>query len=110
MARNFLHFVDSFNLQTVSDPVQEQGYTFDLVSSHGLPNFNLKICDAVFSDHMPVLFDITCACNRAKPHAAARCFCIINPSTAPQFLACLCLFVTILRILGHGFTPPVILF
>ena len=57
MARGFLSLIDSFNLvMSVSGPTQEQGHTLDLVLSYGLPVFNLETCDAVFSDHMPVLF------------------------------------------------------
>uniref|UniRef100_A0A8P4K1H9 Reverse transcriptase domain-containing protein n=1 Tax=Dicentrarchus labrax TaxID=13489 RepID=A0A8P4K1H9_DICLA len=86
MAKGFLNLIDSFNLvQSVSGPTQEHGHTLDLVLSYGLPVFNLEICDAVFSDHMPVLFEAALACHTVKPRAAARCCRIINPSTAVQF-------------------------
>ena len=45
------------------------------------------ICDAVFSDHMPVLFDVALACTTVKPRAAARLSRMINTSTAGQFSA-----------------------
>ena len=31
--------------------------SLDLVSKYGLLVFNIEVCDAVFSDHMPVLFE-----------------------------------------------------
>lgn len=40
----------------------------------------------MFFDLMPVVFDYALACNRVKPVTAAR-RCIINSSTAVQFLA-----------------------
>jgi len=67
MAKDFLNLVDSFNLvQSVSGPTQERGHTLELVLSYGLPVLNLEICDAFFSDHMPVLFDVTLACETVK--------------------------------------------
>ncbi len=72
MAKDFLSLIDSFNLvQSVSGPTQERGHTLDLVLSFGLPVFNLEVCDAAFSDHMPVLFEVALACNTVKPRAAA---------------------------------------
>lgn len=80
MAKDFLHLIDSFNLvQSVC------GHTLDLVLSFGLPVLNLEICDAVFSDHMPVLFEIALACNTVESRAAPRPCRIINPFTAVQF-------------------------
>jgi len=52
-----------------------------------LPAFNLEIGNAVFSDHMPVSFEVALACNTVKPSAAARCCRSINPSTAVHFSA-----------------------
>ncbi len=64
MAKGFLNLIDSFNLvQSVSGPTQERGHTLVLVLSYGLSVFNLEICDAAFSDHMPVLFEVALACN-----------------------------------------------
>ncbi len=86
MVKDFLCLIDSFNLvQSVSGPTQERGHTLDLVLSFGLPVRNLEICDAVFSDHMPVLFDIALACNTVETRAAIRPCRIINPSTAVKF-------------------------
>ena len=65
--------------------MQERGQTLDLFLSYGLPVLNLEICDAFFFDHMPVLFDVTLACETVKPRAASRRARIINPSTAGQF-------------------------
>lgn len=86
MAKGFLNHIDSFNLvQSVSGPTQEHGHTLDLVLSYGLPVLNLEICDAVFSDHMPVLFETVLACHTVKPRAPSRRCRMINPSTAVQF-------------------------
>ncbi len=86
MVKDFLCLIDSFNLvQSVSGPTKERGHTLDLVLSFGLPVRNLEICDAVFSDHMPVLFDIALACNTVETCAAIRPSHIINPSTAVKF-------------------------
>ena len=72
-------------MQSVLGPTHERGHTLDLVLSHGLPVFNLEICDAFFSDHMPVLFEAAVCCQTVKPSAAA-CTCrVINPSTAAHF-------------------------
>uniref|UniRef100_A0A3B4X257 Reverse transcriptase domain-containing protein n=1 Tax=Seriola lalandi dorsalis TaxID=1841481 RepID=A0A3B4X257_SERLL len=89
MVKDFLNLIDSFNLvQSVCGPTKEHGHTLDLVLSYGLPVFNLEICDALFSEHMPVLFDVVVAGNTVKPRAAAaRCCRVINPSTAGQFSA-----------------------
>lgn len=88
MAKDFLNLIESFNLmQSVSGPTHEQGHTLDLVLSYGLPVSNLEICDAVFSDHMPVLFEAVLACNTVKsPAAHLRCRAV-NPSTAVHFSA-----------------------
>lgn len=86
LARDFLNIIDSFNLvQSVTGPTHERGHTLDLVLSYGLPVFNLEICDAFFSDHMPVLFEATVCCQTVKPRAAARTCRVINPSTAAYF-------------------------
>ena len=87
MSKGFLNLIDSFNLvQSVSGPTQKHRHTLDLVLSYGLPFFNQEICDAVFSDHIPVLFEAALAHNTVKPRAAPRRCRIINPSTTVQFL------------------------
>ena len=86
MAKDFLNLIDSFNLvQYMSGPTEEHGHTLDLVLSYGLPVLNLEICDAVFLDHMPVLFEVALACNTVKSAAAARRCRVVNPSTAACF-------------------------
>ena len=86
LVQDFLNIIDSFNLvQSVLGPTHERGHTLDLVSSHGLPVFNLEICDAFFSDHMPVLFEAAVCCQTVKPCAAARTCRVINPSTPAHF-------------------------
>lgn len=89
MAKDFLDLVDSFDLiQSVFAPTQERGHTLDLVLSYALPVLNLKLCDPVFSDHMPVLFDIALPCNTVQACAPAQHFRVFNSSTAAQFAVC----------------------
>jgi len=56
-------------VQSVSGPTQQRGQTLDLILSHGLFVFNLEMCNAVFSDHMPVLFEVALDCNTVKSGA-----------------------------------------
>lgn len=60
-------------------------HTLDLVLSHGFSVFNIEICDAVFSDHSPVMFQVPLACASVKPRAAAQCCHVFNSSTAEHF-------------------------
>ena len=84
MAKDFLDLADAFNLvQYVSGPTQEHGHTLDFVLSHSLPISNVQVCDAVFSDHMPVLFDFNLPCHSLKPCAPVRH--MLKPSTSAQF-------------------------
>lgn len=88
MTKDFLSLTNSYNLvQSVSGPTQERGSTLDPVLSFGLPVFNLEVCEAAFSDHMPVLFEVALACNTVKSCAAAQHCRTLNPSTAVQFSA-----------------------
>lgn len=88
LVKDFLSLIDSFNLvQSVSGPTHEQGHTLDLVLSYGLSVTNLEICDNVFSDHMPVLFDVGLFCTAVKPRAPIRRCRGFNPSTAAHFSA-----------------------
>uniref|UniRef100_A0A3B3HT18 Reverse transcriptase domain-containing protein n=1 Tax=Oryzias latipes TaxID=8090 RepID=A0A3B3HT18_ORYLA len=87
-ARDFLNLINSFNLvQLVSAPTQEQGHTLDLILTHGLTTFDLEICDALFSDHMPVLFNVQLPCHTVKFPAPFLCSRTINSHTAAQFSA-----------------------
>lgn len=55
ISRYFLNVIASFNLlQFVSGPTYERWHTLDLVLSHGLPVSDMDICDAVFSDYLPL--------------------------------------------------------
>ncbi len=81
LVKDFLNLTDSFNLvRSVTGPTQEHGHTLDLVLSCGLP-----VGNAVFSDHMPVLFEISLPCHIVILCAPARCCPMFNPSTAVQF-------------------------
>lgn len=86
LAKDFLKLIDSFNLtQFVSGPTQNHGHTLDLVLSCSLPILNIEIKKAVFSDHAPILFDVSLPYNTAK-QCAPPCLCrMIKPATAAQF-------------------------
>lgn len=45
---------------------------------------NLEICDQAFSDHMPIVFDITPVCQIANTSAPAQSCLMIYPSIAVQ--------------------------
>lgn len=80
ISRNFLNVTDSFNFaQSVSGPTHKLGHMLDLVLSH-----NLDICDAIFSDHMPVLFDIPTQC-LVKLCAPPQCCRMLNSSSPALF-------------------------
>ena len=67
LVKDFLNLIDSFNLvQFVSGPTQERGDALDLVLTNGFTVCNLEVCDALFSDHMPVVFDIQIKSNQIK--------------------------------------------
>lgn len=86
MVKDFLNLTDSFHLvRCVSVPTQQCGHTLDLVLAHSLPVFNLKVSDPVFSDHMPVLFDISLSRNEFRGHVPAKTSGLLNSSTAAQF-------------------------
>lgn len=88
LARDFLHLIDSFSfVQSVSAPTQEQGHTLDLVLTHGFTLFNLEVCDATFSDHMPIVFDMPLICHRVKSRIPTQRCRAFNSSTAAQFSA-----------------------
>lgn len=77
---DFFNLIHSFNLvQCVSD---EGTYGFNVS--------NLKICNALFSDHMPVIFNMLLPCHMVKPRAPAQCCRVINSFTAAQFSAAFC--------------------
>lgn len=86
LAKDFLDLIDAFNfLQYVTRPTQEHGHTLDLALSYGLPIVNIQVCDAVFSDHMPVLFEYTLLCHGSTLPAPTRHHRTLKRSTAAQF-------------------------
>ncbi len=86
LAKDFTDLIDAFNfVQYVSRPTQEHGHTLDLVLSHDLPILNVQVRDAVFSDHMPVLFDFNLPCHNFKLCFLVRHGHTLKPSTAAQF-------------------------
>ena len=85
LSKSFLNVIDSFNfVQSVCGPTHVRGHTLDLVLSYGVCVSNVDICDAVFSDHMPVLFDIPthCPVKQRAPPQLSRMF---NSSSAALF-------------------------
>ncbi len=85
LAKAFLNLVDSFNLtQFVASHTHKCGHILDLVLSYGLPIGNIEVCDATFSDHLPVVFEI-CTSYDFKVTSLTRRHRIINPSTAQLF-------------------------
>lgn len=81
-AKDFIDVLEAFNfVQHVAGPTQERGHTLDLIISHGLPIFNVQVCDAVFSDHMPVLFDFLLP-GQSLPGAPVRYGRRLKPSSA----------------------------
>lgn len=72
---DFLDLVDSVNLiKSVNSPTQECGNTLGLVLSYCLSVLNSEIGDALFSDHMTVLFNFVLLSQSAKPCTPA-CLC-----------------------------------
>ena len=55
----------------MSGPTHEHGHTLDLVLCHGLSVSNTEICDNVFSDHLPSLFEVDFSCAAVKSGAPA---------------------------------------
>ncbi len=87
LVKDFLNLIYSLNLvQSVTGSTQQHGHTLALVLSYGLPVFNIEACDAVFSDHVPVLFETSLSCPTVKPFATVHCCCKFNPFTAVDFL------------------------
>lgn len=60
MAREFLDLIEAFNLTHVTCSMHVLGHTLD---TYGflVKNVNVIVKDAVFSDHAPVIFDLSMA-------------------------------------------------
>lgn len=58
-----------------------------LVLTYVFTVFNLVVCEALFSDHMPVLFDLPLACQMEKPCVPERRCRVFKSCTAAQFFA-----------------------
>lgn len=74
-------------IQSVNGPTQECGHTLERLLFYGLPVLNLEIGDALFSDHMPVLFNFVPFGQSAKPCTPAHHYHAINHSITAQFSA-----------------------
>lgn len=68
----------------MNSPTHEHGHALDLVLAYGLPVCNLEVCDATFSDHIPVLFEMYFSCN-PKPNVPVCCCRSFSPSTVELF-------------------------
>lgn len=87
LVKIFLDFLASFELiQSVNGPTQKCGHTLDLVLTYGLSVLNLEISNAVFLDHMPILFYLAPPGQSAKRCVPVRRSCSFKPSTAVRFL------------------------
>ena len=86
LVKEFLNVIEAFNFtQSVSGPTHEHGHTLDLVLTYGISVSNVKIYDATFSDHMPILFELSLPCKLLKQRLPARLARVLKPSTAAQF-------------------------
>uniref|UniRef100_A0AAZ1XJ66 Reverse transcriptase domain-containing protein n=1 Tax=Oreochromis aureus TaxID=47969 RepID=A0AAZ1XJ66_OREAU len=86
LAKDFLALVNSFNfVQSVSGATEERGHTLDLVLSYGLSVCNVRVEDAVFSDHMPILFDIAPSNTFANQAAPVHCYRAFGSDSAERF-------------------------
>lgn len=69
LVKGCLNLIDSSNLvQSVSGPTQEHGHKGIL--SWRLTVLNIEVCNAVFSDHTPVLFETSLPCHIVKPFSS----------------------------------------
>ncbi len=86
LVKEFLLLIDSMNLsQFVSSPSHNLGHTLDLVLSYGFPITNLRVIDAAFSDHLPIVFESVCVSitpTCSQPVSYSR---FIQPLTASLF-------------------------
>ncbi|XP_058653551.1 uncharacterized protein LOC131553157 [Onychostoma macrolepis] len=86
LVKEFSCLMDSLNfIQSVTGPTHQKGHTLDLVFSRGFPVNNLDLCDAVISDHCPVIFDSVLSCTLPKSYHPPRYFRCFNSSTAKSF-------------------------
>lgn len=64
LAREFLKIIDSLKFsQCITRSTHQHGHTLDLVIYMGIPVCNIQILDHYFSDHNPIVFNITILCS-----------------------------------------------
>ena len=86
LVKDFLNLIDSFNLvQCVSGPTHEHGHTLDLILTGGLSVSNIEIEDNIFSDHRPVIFNVSFLCPVFNARASTRRCRVFNSRSAGQF-------------------------
>ena len=86
MVNEFCGLIDAFGLtQHINKATHLLGHTLDLILSYGFSVDNIVIEDATFSDHRPIMFDVTLSnhlpATRAQDHYSRH----INSLTAAQF-------------------------
>ena len=86
MVSEFCHVLDSFSLlQHIDKATHVLGHSLDLILSYGIFIDKLNIEDASFSDHMPIVFDITLSNPMCTVKTPGRFSRYINSHTAIQF-------------------------
>lgn len=101
MVKDFLHLIESFNFtQFVSSPTHKLGHTLDLILSLGVPVLNIDIEDACFSDHNPVIFNISVFSSSLNCKPLGRYVRSIKPSTASEFSNAYTTLTSVLRTSG----------
>lgn len=84
--KHFIILSEAFDLvQLLKGPTQIQGHTLDLVMSHGFSVCDIEICDHSFSDHKPIIFNISLSSNIVKSHVPAYLPWKISGTTSASF-------------------------
>ncbi len=86
MVAEFMHVLESFGFtQHIENATHVLGHTLDLIMSYGFSIDNIIIEDACFSDHKPIVFNVTLSSflgNIKTTGFYSRC---INSLTVNQF-------------------------
>lgn len=62
LSSEFINLIESFDLlQWVKSPTHKLGHMLDLILTHNVKVDDVDVCDINFSDHMPILFNISFA-------------------------------------------------
>ena len=86
MFNEFCGLIDAFGLtQHINKATHLLGHTLDLILSYGFSVDNIVIEDATFSDHRPIMFDVTLSNHLPATKAQGHYSRHINSLTAAQF-------------------------